>query len=243
MLTVTNETDPRARTRYRRGRSARRRHPLRWILAGVVALVALVVVAIAVFIKQPAPPPLTLPAGSVSPPSGPAGGTWQAAPGSVAGFRVPESAMGISNDVVGRTSALTGTIVISGGQVTSATFRIGLTSIKVSGKTQPQLAKSLGTARFPAATFTLAHPVTLSPAFTAGATITTTATGELTMKGTAHLVTVTITGRRDASALQAAGSIPVPFAEWGIKAPAGFGLFGSLAAHGVAEFLLILHRQ
>lgn len=55
---------------------------------------------------------------------------------SVAGFRVAESAFGIGNDVVGRTTGLTGTIVISGGQVTHAVFRIVLAGIKVSGKTE-----------------------------------------------------------------------------------------------------------
>ena len=63
------------------------------------------------------------------------------------------------------------------------------------------------------------------------------------MHGSSHPVTVTISGRRDGSALQAAGSIPVAFSHWGIKGPTGHGLFGSLASHGVAEFLLVLHRR
>ncbi len=51
-----------------------------------------------------------------------------------------------------------------------------------------------------------------------------------------------ISARRDGSALQVAGSIPVTLSDWGIKAPAGYGFLGSLADHGVAEFLLVLHR-
>ena len=93
------------------------------------------------------------------------------------------------------------------------------------------------------ATFTLTQPVTLGPAFTSGATITAKATGQLTMRGISHLVTVTISGRRNGSALQVAGSIPIAFSDWGIKGPKGYGLFGSLANHGVAEFLLVLHRH
>ena len=225
------------------GRASRRRHPLRWILAGAVALVVLVAVAVMIFIKQPAPPPLTLPSGAVSAPSGPVGGTWQVTAGSVAGFRVPESAFGLSNEVVGRTTGVTGTIIISGGRVTHAAFRVPLAGIKVSGKTEPQLASSLDTRKFPVATFGLAGSVHLGPAFASGATITVTAIGEFQMNGTAHEVQVTISARRDGPALQAAGSIPVSFPEWGIKRPAGFGLFGSLADHGTAEFFLILRRQ
>lgn len=170
---MTHQTVLAARIRNRHDPSPRRRHPLRWVL------------------------------GAASPPSGPAGGTWQVAAGSVAGFRVPESALGFSNDVVGRTTAVSGAIIISGDRVTSAALRIALIGIKVSGKAQPQLGSSLSTRRFPAATFTLTRPVTLGAAFASGATVTTTAVGELTMNGTAHLVQVTLSGRRDGPLLQA----------------------------------------
>ena len=207
------------------------------------ALVVLVVLAAVIFIKlQPAPAPLALPTAAASAPAGPLDGTWDVAAGSVAGFRVQETFLGMSNDTVGRTHAVTGTITISGGRVTAAAFRIGLTTIKVGGKAQPQFATSLGTQDHPDATFTLAQPVTLSSAFTSGATITATATGQLTMHGTSHLVTATISARRDGPALQAAGSIPIAFAGWGIKGPQGYGILGSLANHGTAEFFLILHR-
>lgn len=190
-----------------------------------------------------AAPPLGLPTARISAPVGPIDGTWDVAAGSVAGFRVQESTLGMSNGVVGRANTVTGAIVISGDRVTAATFRIDLVAIKVGGKTQPQFAKSLGTQDHPGATFTLAQPVTLSPAFTSGATITATATGQLSMHGASHLVTVTISGRRDGPALQAAGSIPIAFSDWGIKHPDGYGFLGSLASHGVAEFLLVLHRR
>jgi hypothetical protein len=39
------------------------------------------------------------------------------------------------------------------------------------------------------------------------------------------------------------GTIRVAFTAWEIRGPAGYGFFGSLADHGVAEFLLTLHRM
>jgi hypothetical protein len=39
------------------------------------------------------------------------------------------------------------------------------------------------------------------------------------------------------------GSIPIAFSRWDIKGPAGFGFLGSLADHGIAEFLLVLDRR
>ena len=55
-------------------------------------------------------------------------------------------------------------------------------------------------------------------------------------------MTFTVSGRRDGTALQVAGSIPVTFSAWDIKGLSGYGFLGSLADHGVAEFLLVLHR-
>jgi polyisoprenoid-binding protein YceI len=224
-------------------RPARKHHWWRWIVASVVALLLLVVLAAGLFIKlQPSPAPLALPRGAARPPAGPVSGTWNAGAGSVAGFRVRESALGFSNDVVGRTDRVTGAITVSGGQVTAATFRIDLATITVNGKTQPQFTRSLDTASHPVATFTLTRPATLGAGFASGAAVTVTGLGDLTLRGVSHLVTFTITGRRDGAALEAAGSIPVAFSAWGIRGPAGFSFLGSLANHGVAEFLIILRR-
>jgi polyisoprenoid-binding protein YceI len=226
------------------GRPPRKRHWWRWILAGVLVLAVLVVVGGALALRfWASAAPLALPGGRPAAPAGPAGGAWAAGAGSVAGFRVRESALGMSGDVTGRTHAVTGTIVISSGQLTRAAFRIGLTSITIAGKTQPQFARSLDTTQHPGATITLARPVTLPPAFTSGATITVRAPGNLTLRGTTRLVTVTLAARRDGTALQAAGSIPITLSRWGITEPANYGVVGSLASHGTAEFLLVLHRD
>jgi polyisoprenoid-binding protein YceI len=225
-------------------KSPRKRHWWRWILASVVVIVVLVVVALGAFIKgQPTPSPLALPTAAASTPVGPLDGRWDVAAGTVAGFRVQESAVGMSNDTVGRTNAVTGTAAVSDNQVTSATFGIDLATIKVGGKTQPQFATSLDTQNHPSATLTLTQPISLSYAFTSGATITATATGRLTMNGASHPLTFTISDRRDGAVMQVAGSIPIAFSDWGIKEAKGYGFLGSLANRGVAEFLLVLHRQ
>jgi len=65
----------------------------RWLLAGVALLVVLVVAGAAIFVKsQPSAAPLTLPSAAARPPVGPVDGTWDVAAGSVAGFRIRESA-------------------------------------------------------------------------------------------------------------------------------------------------------
>jgi polyisoprenoid-binding protein YceI len=225
-------------------RPPRKRHWWRWILASVIVLVVVVVAAIGLFIKlQPTLSPLALPTAAAKAPVGLLDGTWDVAGGSVAGFRVQESFAGFSNDVVGRTSAVTGGVTIANGQVSRATFRVDLTTIKVGGKSQPQFAKSLDTQDHPSATFTLTHPITLNHAFASGSTVTTTATGQLAMHGTSRLVTFTISARHDGALMQAAGAIPIEFSDWGIDRPQGYGSLASLADHGVAEFLLVLDRE
>jgi YceI-like domain len=225
------------------GHASGKRHWRRWIAAGVAGLLVVLVLAVGLFIKlQPTPAPLVLPAGGATGQAGSLDGRWEVTDGSLAGFRVQETALGISNDTVGRTSAVTGAVIVSGGRLTSAAVRVDLTAVAVNGKPQPQFARSLDTRRYPEATFILGQPVTLGSASASGATIAVTAAGRLELNGTFRPVTVTMSGRRDGTTLEVAGSIPVSFFTWGIKRPSGYGFLASLANHGVAEFLLVLRR-
>jgi polyisoprenoid-binding protein YceI len=233
----------RAAPRHAADGPRRKRRWLRWLAVGAAALLVLIVLAAWAFIKfQPTAAPLALPSGPASAPVGSLDGTWKVAAGSLAGFRVQESALGLSNDAVGRTSAVTGSVVISGDRFTSAAFRVDLAALTVNGKQQPQVAASLHTGQYPGATFTLAGPVALGPAPVAGGTIRLTVSGQLAMNGATHRVTANVSARRDGATLQVAGSIPVAFSVWDIKEPGAFGFLGSLADHGTAEFLLTLRQ-
>jgi polyisoprenoid-binding protein YceI len=162
---------------------------------------------------------------------------------SVAGFRVRETVIGFSNDVTGRTGDVAGTVTVAGAYVSSAAFQVTLASISVGGKTgQPQLVKSLGVTAHPLATVTLARPVPLPAAFSTGVVLTRTAAGTLTLNGVTRPVAVTLSARRDGSAIEVAGSLPVTFSSFHIAGPGGYGFLGSLASDGTAEFLLVLRR-
>jgi len=236
---MTTATTPSAPPRTRR-----KRRWLRWTLAGIVVLVVLVVGLVAAAIKlQPIPAPLALPANATAP-IGPVDGTYRAAAGSVAGFRIQQTVIGLTSDVVGRTEDITGTVTIGGGKVTTNGLRVGLLAL-TSGdaKPAPQFAISLDTARYPDATVALTQPVTLEPAFTSGTTVSVNTAGTLTLHGVTRTVTVALSVRRDGTNLEVAGSVPVAFTDYNITGPKGYGGLGSLADHGVAEFLLVLHRD
>jgi polyisoprenoid-binding protein YceI len=242
---MADKPDLEARTRDSDRGAPRKHHRQRWILAAVAALVVLLVLGAVAVKPRPGPPPLVLPtaAATASAQAGPVEGRWNVGTGSVAGFRVRQTLLGGSGDIVGRTNTVTGAIAVSHSQLTSAAFRIDLTTIKVEDKTSPQFANSLDTRTYPSATVTLTQPITLSPELTTGAIVTAPATSQLTLHGVTRVVSFTISGRRTGSALEAAGSIPITFSDWGIRSPRNYGPFGSLDDHGVAEFLLVLHRQ
>ncbi|HEU5469499.1 MAG TPA: YceI family protein [Actinophytocola sp.] len=225
-------------------RPARKRRWGRRILIGLTAVVVLLVASVVLYVKlAPVPAPLALPATPANTPAGALEGTWDVAEGSEAGFRIQQAVLFVTADVVQRTRAVTGTLTVAGNQITAADFRVDLTTITSNGQVTPQLALSLDTEHHPQATITLTQPITMDPAFTAGGTTTSTASGQLTLRGITHPVSLTVTARRDGDTLQAAGSFPATFAEWNIPSPTGCGPLGSLADHGTAEFLLTLHHR
>lgn len=223
--------------------TARKQHRwLRWVGAGLATVLVLAVAGTFVFIHflgGPVPAPLALPkltAAAAGNASAPVNGTWMAGKGSLAGYRVREDFIGPGSSMVGRTSAVTGEVVIAHAEVTSASFRIGLTTVTVNGKAQPQLAKILDTARFPDATFTLTKPITIGSGLVMNKAFAVQATGLLTMHGTTRPVTFQATARDSGSLLEAAGSIPVVFPDWNIHTPE------FLQNQGLLEFLLVLRH-
>jgi len=223
--------------------SAVKRHWRRWVAAIAATILVLGVVGVFVALKVfigPTPASLALPPLSAAAPgagSSSIDGTWTAGSGSLAGYRVGEDFLWQHGSVVGRTSSVTGTVVIANTQVSSASFRVDLTTVKANGKTQPQFAGILGTKSYPTATFTLTTPIVASTVPTINKTFTANATGSLAIHGVTRPVTFELTARYSGSVLEEAGSIPVVFSNWNIKGPGW-----PLQSHGVVEFLLVMRR-
>lgn len=225
------------------GRPPSRRRWLRRVLIGLFALVVVVVAAVVLYVENaPVPAPLALPTRHTSAPAGPVDGDWQVVRGSEAGYRIEQTVLFATGEVVQRTTHVDGTLTVAGDRITAAAFHVDLTTIASDGRRTPQLAVSLDTGHHPDAAVRLTEPVALPPTFASGATVSARAVGELTLRGVARPVTFTVTARRDGDRLLATGTIPVAFADWSIPSPADYGPFGSLADHGVAEFLLVLSR-
>jgi polyisoprenoid-binding protein YceI len=169
-------------------------------------------------------------------------GTWTVAGGSQAGYRVEEVLLGQNVEAVGRTSAVTGELTVSGTEVQSGSFSVDLTQVTSDDDRRDDAfqGRIMETATYPTATFELTEPITLAELPADGETVTATATGELTLHGTTRAVTVELTVRRDGDTVNVSGSIPVTFADYGIANPS----FGPVTTedNGEVEFLLALTR-
>ena len=233
-------------------RSAGSRPRRRLVVAAAVLVVALAVGGPFVYInylKSDAPERLGVATGPAAASDGTGDatggsldGSWTAGSGSVAGYRVKEVLLGQNTEAVGRTSAVTGKLTVSGSQVASGAFRVDLT--QVTSDEQRRDAQFQGrimeTATYPTASFELTEPIDLDTLPAEGATSSAKASGKLTVHGTTKAVTVQVTVQRSGDSFKVSGSIPVTFADYGITNPS----FGPVTTedHGEIEFLLALTR-
>lgn len=190
----------------------------------------------------PAPAPLQLPPLSLTTTNASTtfpDGTWIAGDGSIAGFRVPESFLMQSGTIVGRTSAVTGSLVMTQQKVASGSFQVDLTrlSVRVNGKQNTSIFQILDTRRYPKATLTLTQPIVFASLLANGQTISSHATAALSLHGITRPVAFTIMARSNGSVLEALGSAPVLVSQWGIHSP--FAIHNN----AVIEFLLVLRRR
>ena len=241
-------------------RDTGRRRWLRWLLAGIVVLVILAVAGPFIynhFINR-APAPLSL--SSSAPPSTPAGtasstasagtaatgslaGTWTPGSGSVVGYRVNEVLLGQSGTAVGRTTSITGHMTIQGDTVTAATFTVPMASVHSNeGQRDNNFdGRIMEVATYPTATFALTSPIDLAPLPANGVIKQYTAHGNLTLHGTTHAVTFTLSAERKSGQIDVSGDIPVVFADYNIENPSYAGLV-TTQNHGLLEFLLVFNQ-
>ena len=182
----------------------------------------------------------------VAPPAteAPAGvdGTWTATDESTLGYRVKEVLGGVDTEGVGRTNAVTGSLVIEGTTVTATDFTVEVATITSdSSRRDSQFSGPImDTATHPTATFVLTSPIELGVVPAEGEQITVQATGNLTLRGTTNSVTFPLTAEYTNGRIGVFGNIPIVFADYGIPNPSnGFAVTGD---DGLLEFVLVFTR-
>ena len=232
-----------------RPKKQRRAYPLKWVIVALVVAGVVVLVLPWIYInviESPAPSKLHLPtvagaSASVAP--GPVSGTWKIGAGSVAGYRVHESLFGQSNTAVGRTSQVTGGMVISGTQVTAAQFSVDMASIKSNTRSRDAQFNGfiMDTSSYPHGSFQLTRPIDLGRVPAVGQTVTVPATGNLTLRGVTRPVTFELNAERLSGAIDVNAEIPITYSLWHIPNPS-FAV-AQLGRTGTVEVLLHLVRQ
>lgn len=169
-------------------------------------------------------------------------GTWTPTDASTVGYRIKEVLMGQNTEAVGRTNSVTGSLKIVGTQVTEAEFEVDMATIASDeGRRDAQFkGRIMDVATFPTATFTLTKPIDLGTIPEVGELLTTTATGDLTLRGVTRSVEVKLSAKREGATLKVDGEIPVVFSAWEIPNPS----IGPVTTedNGLLEFLLVYKK-
>ncbi|MEO6469603.1 MAG: YceI family protein [Acidimicrobiia bacterium] len=165
-------------------------------------------------------------------------GTWNATTGSAVQYRVGEVLFGQGTTAVGKTTAVTGNLSISGTTVPTATFTADLTKVTSDqanrdGQFQGRIME---TATYPTATFELTSPIDLGSVPADGKQITVKAAGNLTLRGQTKAVSFDIIAQRAGPTISANGTIPIVFDDYQIPAPS-FGP-AQVEDHGELVFLI-----
>jgi len=170
-------------------------------------------------------------------------GTWLAATGSQAGYRIKELLFGQSAEAVGRTGNVDGALTLSGTKVETADISIDLASVTSDRSQRDNQFRNriMNVTQYPTATFKLTQPIDLATLPADGATISVPATGDLTLHGTTKTVTTTLSAKRTGGTIEVNGTIPVVFADYGIPNPS----LGPAQTedHGEIEFLIAFTKS
>lgn len=169
-------------------------------------------------------------------------GGWVIAEGSEVGYRIEEVINGFDTTANGRTEAITGEFTIDGSLVTAGEFTVDMTTFSSdSGRRDSAFnGRIMDVDSFPTATFVLTEPIDFGEVPADGTTITATATGDLTLRGTTVSVTFDVEATFQSGRVGVLGQIPIVFADYDIDQPSAPGI--TAEDNGLLEFVLIFDR-
>ena len=229
-------------------RPLKRTYPLKWVALALAVTAVLLIGGPWLFlavIDRSTPGQLHLPsvAGAASRPlqPGPVTGTWTVISGSQAGYRVQEVLFGASHAAVGRTSQVSGGMVISGTQITAADFTVNMSSVKSDQGARDYQFRTfiMDTADYPHSTFRLTEPIGLGAVPAVGQKIDEQATGELSLRGVVRPISFELSAERtSATQIDVNAEIPITFSLWHIPNPS-FAV-AQVGSTGTLEVLLQL---
>jgi len=168
-------------------------------------------------------------------------GPWHIGAGSITGYRIRETVGVTTQDAVGRTEKITGSMRIAGTNVESGSWTVDMVSVKSDEERRDQQYRnSMAVEEFPTSMFVLGAPIALESVPPDGADITVSVKGSLTLRGQTRPVSFPLQARRKNNRIEVLGNIPVKFADYGIPNPSNG--YARTEDHGLVEFLLLFER-
>ena len=175
-------------------------------------------------------------------------GTWQVNDdgSSYVGYRVKEQLAFLDspNEAVGRSTAVTGTMEVAGGDtVENVRIEADLTRLTSdeSRRDNAIRLRGLESQRYPTATLELAEPIRLATAPMEGQEVRGQGTGRLTVHGVTREVALDLRGRWSGSTIQVVGQLPVKMSDYQIQPPR-FGPVVSIEDGAAVDFSLVFER-
>ncbi|QWT23618.1 YceI family protein [Subtercola sp. PAMC28395] len=191
-------------------------------------------------------------------------GSWALSAESWAGYSVGADLGGDSVTLSGVTSQVSGSMTLDNGTITAAEVTVDVDPVTTGNSVTDSLLHNTAaqnaahTAEFPTATFSLVSPAVAALPATDSATpspstespstplpsagpATIHATGNLTMHGVSHSISVDLQVSHSATSVTVQGSIPITFADYDVTAP-DLG-FASVNDSGSITFSLVTTRQ
>lgn len=224
----------------------------RVLLVAVVAVVAAFAIAYFTLFNSDSPSKLTLQTkgSTAAAPVGDLAGTWTAADGSVAGYRVREklAQLPAPSDAVGRTGAITGQVTItdrSGAySAENANFTVDVSQLQSDQAKRDNKIHSIGleTDKYPQATFAAAGPILIPEGAVNGGPASVTAEGDLMLHGQTKKVTIPLQIQRNGAQLKIVGTYQFAWADFGMSAPS-LPPFVSVTGNPTLEFSVLMAKQ
>lgn len=170
-------------------------------------------------------------------------GEWVIGDESVVGYRVEEILFGQNVTAVGRTGAVTGSMVIEADAVTEGGFTVDMATITSdSSRRDGQVnGRILQTATYPQATFVLTAPIALPLEAYEGQPVSLEATGALTLLDITREVSFPVDVQLVDGSVNVVGTITIVFDEWNIPDPSTGGI--AVEPEGELEFSLVLTKN
>lgn len=194
--------------------------------------------------------PAQTPASTVeTPPATSVEGTYKIGPGSAAGYRVREIFVGglAKVDAVGRSEAVTGTIVLGRNgstlQVLSVNAVVDMTKLVSDESRRDGRMRTTGieTDKFPTATFVSSSAVALDAESEAAKPVKATVSGKLTLHGVTREVQIPVDAQLRSGTLEIVGRLAINMKDYSIEPPE-IADFVKADDDGAFEFKLVLKK-